>query len=59
MRRVKLFIWYLEYTFLAMRRIGVGFRFAWNMATADGSDSFDEGYTPAEALYEELSYWHE
>ena len=57
MQKIKLFIWYLDYTFLAMRKVGVGFRFAWSMATAQGSELFDDGYTPADALDEELSYW--
>lgn len=53
---MKRFIWNVSYMLRAMWVLRESPWFAWDMARQE-EDSFNEGDSPREALYTELSYW--
>ncbi|MES2488507.1 MAG: hypothetical protein V4607_01860 [Pseudomonadota bacterium] len=56
MTAILLFWWRIRYAIAAMYVMHCTPRLAWHMATADDT-AFNDGDTPIDALYEELSYW--
>ena len=56
MKNIRLFLWQLRFMFHAILLIRCSPFFAWEMATTN-EQWFVEGYSPKEALWEELSYW--
>ena len=58
MKRIKELFWRIDYMRHFRRQTGFPWRFCWSAACAAKAEYEESmGYTPAESVYEELSYW--